>query len=166
MIGHNKVDKDKNDPDEDLNPEGTEKKSGAKNCCKKLLKFMFSHIGLCGMVVAYSIAGGFIFEHLEKHNEQVECIKAMETYQPAENETRFKLWEISQNVHDPEDTDVALKAYTTVLQKFRKQVLELGYDGKNCTAMGEEGGPGFQWSFSGALLFSVTVITTIGKMLL
>ena len=35
-----------------------------------------------------------------------------------------------------------------------------GWDGKD---VGDDGNPKLQWSFAGALLYSVTVITTIGK---
>ena len=68
--------------------------------CRRVLKFCFSHIGLCGMVVAYSVAGGFIFEHLEKTNEKQECVKAMQKYVPFENETVYKLWDIAQNFQE------------------------------------------------------------------
>jgi len=34
-------------------------------CCKQLAAFLFSHVGLAGMVVAYSIMGGFLFRALE-----------------------------------------------------------------------------------------------------
>ena len=57
----------------------------------------------------------------------------------------------------------AIGEFEKVLRDFRSQVIDLNYDGKNCTIMGEPGGPGFKWSFSGSLLFAVTVITTIGK---
>ena len=67
--------------------EDDEDKPQQKECCKKVLKFMFSHIGLCGMVIAYSVAGGFIFKHLEETNERMECEKAYEKYTPAENDT-------------------------------------------------------------------------------
>ena len=40
------------------------------SCCKMIMKFLFSHIGLCAMVILYCVAGGFIFEHLEKNNEE------------------------------------------------------------------------------------------------
>jgi hypothetical protein len=36
---------------------------------KKIAAFLFSHIGLAGMVVAYSVLGGFLFEALEAPNE-------------------------------------------------------------------------------------------------
>jgi hypothetical protein len=36
---------------------------------KKIAAFLFSHVGLAGMVVAYSVLGGFLFEALEAPNE-------------------------------------------------------------------------------------------------
>jgi len=36
-----------------------------------------------------------------------------------------------------------------------------GWDGKD---LGDEKNPKLQWSFAGALLYAVTVITTIGKL--
>ena len=38
-------------------------------CFKKITTFFFSNIGLCALVVAYSILGGFIFQELEAENE-------------------------------------------------------------------------------------------------
>ena len=140
------------------------KASRMKNCCKKVLKFLFSHIGLCGMVVAYSVAGGFIFEHLELLNERTECIKASEKYLDTENKTMQKIYSISEQYDKEADQKEKTKEqYEIVLQKFRNNVIELGYDGKDCNKMGEKGGPSPKWSYAGALLFSVTVITTIGK---
>ena len=144
-------------------PPPPEDKGSAKNCCKKTLKFLFSHIGLCGMVVAYSVAGGFIFRHLEQTNERMECQKAFEKYEPAENDTQQKLWAIAQNFPDPDSEEYAIAEFQKVLHSYRKVVLDLDYDGKNCSMYGEEGGPVYSWSFPGAMLFSVTVITTIGK---
>ncbi len=145
-----------------------QKRSMIANCCKKFLKFLFSHIGLGGMVIGYCVAGGFIFAHLEQTNEKQECVKAMDKYNPMANNTVNKLWEVAKTFCDDKDDDEnvenAIKEITKLVDRFRDDVLELGYDGVNCTAMGEEGsGVGYQWSFPGALLFSVTVVTTIGK---
>ncbi|CAH1797995.1 unnamed protein product, partial [Owenia fusiformis] len=138
--------------------ETEKKKRSVGQTCKKVLKFLFSHIGLCGMVVAYSIAGGFIFEHLEKHNEWTECVKARDQYNPKENETLIRLMEILSSTLAVSKTE---EEFNKTLRTFRQNVLEIGYDGKDCDTMGETGGPSFQWSYAGALLFSVTVITTI-----
>ena len=51
-----------------------------------------------------------------------------------------------------------------VLRIFEKNVIlkvkAEGYDGRD----GEEADTSTQWNFSGALLYSVTIITTIGKV--
>ena len=49
-----------------LEQEKAERRAAKRNCCMKMLKFLFSNIGLSAMVVLYTVAGGFIFEHLEK----------------------------------------------------------------------------------------------------
>ncbi|CAH1797994.1 unnamed protein product [Owenia fusiformis] len=139
--------------------EEPKKKKKIGETCKKVLKFLFSHIGLCSMVVGYSVAGGFIFEHLEKHNEWTECVKARDQYLPKENETIDRLMEIVTSTLAVSKTE---EEFNKTLRTFRLNVLEIGYDGKDCDNMGEKGGPSFQWTFPGALLFSVTVITTIG----
>ncbi len=82
--------------DEDDQRDESNKGRGCGNCCKAFAKAAFSHIGLCGMVVAYSVAGGFIFQHLEATNEKQECVKAMDKYIPMENKTVNDLWSLAQ----------------------------------------------------------------------
>ena len=50
--------------------------SKTRQCLKKATKFLFSHIGLVGLVVAYSVAGWFLFQLLEVHQEKVNCQEA------------------------------------------------------------------------------------------
>jgi len=65
--------------------DGDEKKQDG--CCKVFWKFMFSHIGLCAMVVLYCVAGGFIFEHLERENEKAICTESENEYTPMQVST-------------------------------------------------------------------------------
>ena len=122
-----------------------------------------TNIGLCTVVTLYAIAGAFIFEHLEQTNEKEECTQAQQLYNPMENSTVGKMWDISTSFRSTDDKDVAVAAFQKQLQSFRDDVLALSYDGSNCSAMGETGGPPYRWNFPGALLFSITVFTTIGK---
>ena len=43
--------------------------SRAKSCMKTFFAHLFSHAGLCALVVGYAVMGAFIFTHLEKDNE-------------------------------------------------------------------------------------------------
>ncbi len=155
--------------------DNTEHKKKDRTCCKKVLKAVFSHIGLSSIVIVYSIIGGLIFEHLEATNEKEECVQAMEKYAPMANKTLLNIWLIAQAygteyLADPltqaRTESGALDEFEKILKEFRSDVIELGYDGKNCTIMGETGGPGYQWSFAGSTLFAVTVITTVGAYLI
>ena len=43
--------------------------SRAKSCTKTFFAHLFSHAGLCALVVGYAVMGAFLFVHLEKDNE-------------------------------------------------------------------------------------------------
>ena len=45
------------------------KKFDGKTCCLKFLAFLFSHVGITCLVVAYAIGGGFLFQHIESAAE-------------------------------------------------------------------------------------------------
>jgi len=93
-------------------------------------------------------------------------VQSMNKYVPMENATVAKLWGIASSYNSDDDEEIALAAFKVQIQKFRDDVQALKYDGSNCSLMGEEGGPNYQWNFPGSLLFSITVFTTIGNMLL
>lgn len=127
----------------------------AVNFCKKIAAFLFSHIGLAGMVVAYSIAGGFLFMHLEKPAETLEKTRIV-----GFKENRIEeIWALSNEV-----TTMSKENFTgqvrAILNRLQTQIVlavkEKGWDGVD--GVGKE-----QWSFAGALLYAVTVITTIGE---
>ena len=43
--------------------------SKAKSCMKMFIANLFSHVGLCALVIGYSIMGAVVFNKLEKENE-------------------------------------------------------------------------------------------------
>ena len=124
--------------------DGDEEKIGPGDCCKTFTKFLLSQVGLCIIVILYSVAGAFIFKHLEQTNEKQECIKKMEKYVFMANETKLQIWTaakayVKQYHDDDEDPDVvqnALVEFRQTLVQFRADVLELKYDGKDCNRMG------------------------------
>lgn len=116
---------------------------------------LFSHVGLCGLVVGYAIVGAFTFESLEAPNE----LNQRSTIQTHRKECLMDLWNITLNLNVLYEDN-----WTTLigarLKLFEQEVVNAvkneGYDGK------EASDSELQWSFSGALLYCITVITTIG----
>ena len=127
------------------------------------MKFLFSHVGLCVMVILYCVAGGFIFEHLEKNNEEQICYDSRDEYIDMEERTLNNTIKVIKEQEGSGQTDVLVIQLQSILATFRDNSIAIGFDGKNCTAYGETDGPKYKWSWSGALFFSVTVISTIGK---
>ncbi|CAN7985822.1 unnamed protein product [Ixodes hexagonus] len=124
-----------------------------KTCCRRFTAFLFSHVGLCALVVGYSILGAFAFRALEA---PYEVEKASQVILMRERTVR-RLWEITDrfNVLYRENWTTAVSSEIMDFQGRLIAAVKDGYDGK-------EIGTGQQWSFSGAFLYSLTVITTIG----
>ena len=147
-----------------------EDKEKPANCCKTCTKFLLSRVGISIMVILYSVIGGFIFEFLEKTNEKGECIQKMQDYNELEGRIKLQLWNVSktsvnryhQNNQDVVRMQEAFDEFRVFLVEFRDKALDIAYKGIDCVRMGEEGGPGYKWTFPMAVQFSVTVITTVG----
>ncbi|KAL5017439.1 hypothetical protein ScPMuIL_007028 [Solemya velum] len=123
-------------------------------CFRKCITFLFSQIGLCSFVVGYSIFGGFIFMRLEAPFE----LRARRSMTHLRKSYVDELWNVTRwhNILHP--TNWSREA-ERILQKFQtniyKATKQKGWDGK-------DGEADSQWSFAGSLLYSITVITTIG----
>jgi len=142
---------------------GKDDKAGV---CRTVAQILFSHIGLCALVALYCACGGFIFEHLEKANEVQICFDTRDEYMSMENESLTKITDLI-NKYEGQKNKTALKHQLQgILQIYRENSINIGYDGSDCGAYGKTGGPNYKWSWSGAFFFSVTVVSTIGKDIL
>lgn len=144
--------------------------SKTRQCFKKITKFLFSHIGLVGLVVVYAVAGGFLFELLEVHQERFNC-------QEAQGEQISRVTKLKQSLvayiqynttssaspanisPDKDNATVAFAKIGTMLQEYRDFVMNVStkyrYHGDNCSTISK-------WTYPNALLFAITIITTIG----
>ena len=150
--------------------------SKGRQCLKKTAKFLFSHIGLVTLVGVYAVAGGFLFELLEQHQERLNC-------QEAQGEQRVQMEKLRQKIVAyvlyntttvpsaplslPTATYVTTKDNSTeaqakigtMLLDFRDFVINSGaqyrYYGDDCTVINK-------WTYPNSLLFAITIITTIG----
>ncbi|KAJ0172866.1 hypothetical protein K1T71_011042 [Dendrolimus kikuchii] len=117
-----------------------------------LLAFLFSNVGVIVLVVAYTIAGAFMFQAIEGAGE-VDRAARMEQLR---NSTAQYLWEnvtLTLNLFN----ETALKEMINIeLKEYQVEIVwavRHGWDGGRSSR---------QWSFSSAFLYSLTVITTIG----
>lgn len=129
--------------------------SGVKVVCK----FLLSHVGLTAMVFVYCIVGGYIFEYLEKKNEEQICHDTYAEYKTMEESAKEKIYYVMRISAEQSLLEYHIQ---NILQVFRDNSMNIAYDGTNCTAYGEPDGPSYRWSFAGAFFFCVTVISTIG----
>ncbi|XP_013780335.2 TWiK family of potassium channels protein 7-like [Limulus polyphemus] len=126
--------------------------SKCKTCCRKLTTFMFSHVGLCVLVVGYSIMGAFAFRALEAPHEDEQASQVTEMRE----DTVRRLWDITNNLNILYK-DNWTRLVSAEIDKFQMDLIAAVRDGYD----GQEIGASQQWSFSGAFLYSLTVITTI-----
>ncbi|GBM18679.1 hypothetical protein AVEN_164793-1 [Araneus ventricosus] len=125
-----------------------------KYYCRVFLTHLFSHVGLCGLVVGYAIVGALTFESLEAPYE----ISQRSTIQGYREKCLLDVWNITETMNVLYEKNWTLLVGMR-LKQFENDIVHAvkneGYDGK------ESSSTEVQWSFSGALLYCITVITTI-----
>lgn len=118
---------------------------------RAVIAFLFSNVGIVCLVVGYTIAGAFLFTHIEGRNN----LDIVGDVIRLRNVTAATLWELTskENVFSERIWKAKVKAILENYQKKMVTAIKNGYDGA------EENK---RWSFAGAFLYSLTVITTIG----
>ena len=144
--------------------------SKSRKCLKKITRFLFSHIGLVGLVVVYAVAGGFLFELLEEHQEKVNCQELQGEQMTQITKLKQKLVAyiqyntsssptISSSLNQKDNTTVAFEKIGQMLYDYRDFVIQTT---TKYRSYGEDCSVTNKWTYPNALLFSITIISTIG----
>uniref|UniRef100_A0A1I8A6S9 Ion_trans_2 domain-containing protein n=1 Tax=Steinernema glaseri TaxID=37863 RepID=A0A1I8A6S9_9BILA len=123
------------------------------NLIKRIIAFFFSHVGLCALVIGYALLGAVVFRAVESPHE----MEIQNDVATARHHAVNIAWNATFRVNKL-DKDQWYKTVHAEVKKFQKKcmwAIRKGYDGK-------EYGVSAQWTFTGAFLYSLTVITTIG----
>ncbi|XP_064087713.1 TWiK family of potassium channels protein 7-like isoform X1 [Macrobrachium nipponense] len=124
-----------------------------KDACRRLIAFLFTQVGVCGLVVAYNILGAFAFRVIEG---EMGDPRPEETAKELREQMVHRLWNVTLRLNVLEETQWR-EEVVVALQEYQEFVVPLiktkGYRGVY---------PKETWSFSAALMYSLSVYTTIG----
>lgn len=129
----------------------TDPKKTVKHCCRKIVTFMCTQVGVGGLIVGYAVVGAFGFHQIEGSYEDPK-IKQVDHKL---NTTVEDLWRITDklNILEKDSWDQEVQEVLLDLQKNITNSVKLGYNGI----------PGDQmWRFPAALMFCLSVFTMIG----
>ncbi|CAD7013848.1 unnamed protein product [Ceratitis capitata] len=123
-----------------------------KDRCRQFTAFMFSNVGIILLVIFYTIGGAFIFQAIELF--EYERLRTHKTVKRNfGDECLQEIWEITaQNISFYDNKYYKAKV-NEILLKFQRGIAHQNLLDPEVDK---------QWSFSGAFLYSLTVITTIG----
>ncbi|CAB3256736.1 unnamed protein product [Arctia plantaginis] len=126
--------------------------SRIRDYVRGLLAFLFSNVGVIVLVLAYTIAGAFMFQAIEGGGE----MERAQNMTRARDNTAQHLWEnvtLALNLFNETELRERIGMEIKKYQKIVVTAVHAGWDGTRSSR---------QWSFSSAFLYSLTVITTIG----
>lgn len=123
-----------------------------QDCCRKLIAFMCTQVGVGGLIVCYAILGAFTFSYIEGTSKEVPELNVV-------NGSRYscalKLWELTTTLNIF-NKSAWTEGANNIIQDFQRTVAEAvkkGYDTSNVDD---------RWSFTASLMFSLSVFTMIG----
>ncbi len=127
-----------------------------KDSLRSFFAFVFSNVGICVLVIGYLLIGAASFQQLEAAAE-IKSVGDGFRVSDTRRAAVERLWCLTERLNILEPGNWSASAAVEILryQKFIVEQAGEGYNGRDR--------PKPQWSYSGALLYSITVITTIGE---
>lgn len=133
--------------------------SKGKRILTLLMKYCFSHIGLFLLVAGYCVGGAYLFQHVEMQGVTDAISANANRSQQIEKERADladRLW-MYKWANDYNDTvDKLLTEYQT---NISLAIVNNQYAGVAAQVTDFKNG----WAFPSALLFTISIVTTIGK---
>lgn len=133
---------------------GVDPRERVKDCCRKLVAFMCTQVGVGGLVVGYAIVGAFGFMMIEA--EEQPCVICLQEF--IRREYADELWysTASNQSVNVFDQTVFHMVSNSILERYQANFTarhKLNLSGHN---------PSDIWSFPAALMFCLSVFTMIG----
>ncbi|XP_073948716.1 potassium two pore domain channel sandman isoform X2 [Choristoneura fumiferana] len=125
--------------------------SRVRDFLRNLLAFLFSNVGVVVLVVAYTIAGAFMFQAIEGASE----MERVHNMTLERDKTAQCLWRYALELNVFNNSGLKHRI-SLKMQDYQSKVVVAVRRGWGGTRTSQ------QWSFSSAFLYSLTVITTIG----
>lgn len=126
-------------------------KERLKECCRKLVAFMCTQVGVGGLVVGYAVVGAFCFIQIEgqANDAQQNAVIALR------HNCSVGVWNATSKYNVFHRNNWTVQVGDALLHFERKLALivKKGYDGKTTQET---------WSFSAALMFSLSIFTMNG----
>ncbi|KDR09567.1 hypothetical protein L798_00526, partial [Zootermopsis nevadensis] len=126
-----------------------------KDYFREFIAFMFSNVGIIGLVVGYTIAGAFVFSAIEGGDTP----SAGARVRQLRNDTALRLWDLSCCGLNVFSEETWRQSVSKELEAYQQHIVSFIQDGYDITGSGNRSRT---LSFSGWFLYSLTVITTIG----
>ena len=166
QIKEDEIVDEKETTDEDT-PVPLTKKEKIINSIKSILKFIAVNFGLLIILGIYTSTGALLFIALEQYNELTLCFEGQSTQTMNAINLKTQLINyIKNNVSmtasdsSKDNSTVATENLVALLVDFRNQVLSVKgsyyYTGQDCSTDSSV------WNFLNVLLFTITIVTTIG----
>lgn len=126
-------------------------KERLKECCRKLVAFMCTQVGVGGLVVGYAVVGAFCFIQIEGQAGDAQ----LTAVQLLRHDCSASVWNATSTYNVLKE-DYWQAQVNGALQHFEERlalIVKKGYDGKTTQQT---------WSFSAALMFSLSIFTMNG----
>lgn len=122
-----------------------------KDCCRKLVAFMCTQVGVGALIVGYALVGAAGFCYIESQDLN---LQRLEVQQMKENYT-YDLWLVADKYNVLNSSALRIEA-NAILKKFQDDLvveIKAGYDRRETKD---------KWTYSAALMFCLSIFTMIG----